>query len=199
MALLAMIACLVVTGCRDDSIAFHEYVPKTRGGDRQDQEPRFRMVTAIAEQSAWTWFFKLSGPIANLDEMHESWGQFLDSVRFQENGEPTWTLPENWSTSGLEDRPMPGGASMRIANIATGDNDVAVSVTSMPGGQQVLPNVNRWRGQLGLQPINEIQLATNLSRTKNDEVEFRIFDARGPQLTTRMGGAPFAKGGGAAE
>ena len=151
------------------------------------------MVAAIAEQPNWTWFFKLSGPIGNLDELYDAWGRFLDTVRFQD-GEPTWTLPENWSSAGLQDRAMPGGASMRIANIATSDEEVTVSVTSMPGGQQLLPNVNRWRGQLGLRPTTAIKLASQLATTANDEIEFRIFDASGPQLTTRMGGAPFARG-----
>jgi hypothetical protein len=188
--------CVLLAGCQGDSVVYHEAVPVTRAaGD--SQEPRFRMITAIAERPQATWFFKLSGPLGNVEGVLDGWSTFLQSVRFEER-EPAWTLPPGWNSNGFVDRPMPGGSSMRIANIATSDADAAISVSSMPAGQQLLPNVNRWRGQLGLGPVNEWQLATQLSDVAGQQVSFKVFDARGPQLTTRMGGAPFAAGAGAA-
>lgn len=150
------------------------------------------MVAAIADQPSGTWFFKLSGPIPNFKAIDQPWLAFLRSINFA-NGEPRWTLPEGWSTPGLEERAMPGGSAMRIANIATGDSDLSISVTSMPAGQQLLPNVNRWRGQLGLKPVTEGQMVAELSQLNNDQVKLKVFAASGPELTTRMGrGGPFA-------
>ena len=187
---------ILIAGCQPDSVVFHEGVPKTRNFDwAEPMEPRFRMVTAIVDRPDATWFFKISGPLTNIDEVQDDWASFLDTIRF-DSAEPVWKLPDSWTSPGFEDKRMPGGMAMRIANIATRDAEVAVSVSSMPAGQQILPNVNRWRGQLGLRPVNELQLATQLSRKENDQVAFRIFDAKGPQLTTRMGGAPFANGRG---
>ncbi len=192
--MIVVAGCALGCGCRQDTIAYHEGVPPTRAADRVSDEPRFRMVTAIADQPQATWFFKLSGPIEKLDEIQEAWSQWLQSVRFTEP-EPSWSLPPEWASPGFEDRPLPGGSPMRIASIATADSEVTISVSSMPAGQALLPNVNRWRGQLGLPPIDEMQLTTQLSEVKTEQASFQVFDASGPQLTTRMGGGPFAGGG----
>ncbi len=192
LATALALGCVCLCSCREDAVVFHSNVFVTRGADLQNQEPRYRMIAAIADQPSGTWFFKLSGPIPNMEAMEAPWQAFLSSINFA-NAEPQWTLPEGWSTPGLENRPMPGGSAMRIANITTKDSDLSISVTSMPAGQQILPNVNRWRGQLGLKPISEAQMTAELSQLNNEQVKLKIFAANGPELTTRMGGrAPFA-------
>jgi len=191
--LFVVAACLLPVGCQRDSITLYKSVPATRQIDEADAqgEPRFRMVTAIADQPQATWFFKLTGPIDNMQAVMDRWGQFLDSVKF-DNPEPEWELPTAWASDGFQDRPMPGGMKMRIAEIATEQEQVTVSVSNMPPGQQLLPNVNRWRGQLGLSPTNPVALATQLTEFKNASVTVKVFAASGPTLSTRMGGAPFA-------
>lgn len=183
------LCCVMLTGCQDSNIKVHEGVPVTRKSKKKNTEPAYRMIAAIAEHSSGTWFFKLSGPITNVQALQGPWQTFLQSIGFGTD-EPLWDLPEGWGSNGLEDRPMPGGSSMRIANIDTGDKDVALSVTSMPAGQQLLPNVNRWRGQLGLAPISQIEMARELSNVENESLSFKVFAADGPELTTRMGGRP---------
>ena len=94
-----LVFCAVVlgwplTGCRDDSIVVYESVPITRNIDsEEDADPKYRMVTAIAEQPEATWFFKISGPIENFEGVTEGWSEFLDSIRFASE-EPDWKLPE---------------------------------------------------------------------------------------------------------
>ena len=195
-----VVICLVgsgvlLTGCRDDAITWHESVPVTRTLDDEtgdDRELKYRMITAIADRPDATWFFKLSGSISGVDGVTEKWNAFLKSVRF-ETDVPTWDLPEGWKSDGVETRNM-SGFSMQMGDVDTGDSEIAISVSSMPGGQKLLPNVNRWRGQLGLRPTNDVALLTDLKEFKNDRILFRVFDARGPELRTRMGGAPFAGG-----
>jgi hypothetical protein len=63
-----------------------------------------------------------------------------------------WTLPPGWRQSST------GGQQFRLATLlAPGSaGDVEVTLTSFAGGVGgVLENVNRWRTQLGLQPIGE--------------------------------------------
>lgn len=61
-----------------------------------------------------------------------------------------WSVPESWVEA--------GGSSMRLgsyglANVSKGDFDV--SVTRFPGDVGGLfSNVNRWRGQIGLDPMS---------------------------------------------
>ena len=189
LSISTALCCAMFAGCETSSITVHEGVPVTRKTQKKNTEPIYRMVAAIAEQPSGTWFFKLSGPIANVEELNAPWRKFLESIGF-DNNEPIWDLPQGWNSKGLENRPMPGGSSMRIANIDTGDQEIALSVTSMPAGQQLLPNVNRWRGQLGLQPISQIDMASQLSDLETETLSYKVFETDGPELTTRMGGRP---------
>ena len=59
-----------------------------------------------------------------------------------------WKLPKGWTAE--------TGSGMRYATIKSADGKVDVSVIVLPGpAGGELANVNRWRGQLGLQPIDE--------------------------------------------
>ncbi len=65
-----------------------------------------------------------------------------------------WTLPARWT----ETR---GGDAMRFATLkppVEGRVDVSVIVLPGPAGGE-LANVNRWRGQIGLSPLDESGLA----------------------------------------
>ena len=65
----------------------------------------------------------------------------------------TWTLPRGWTQS------LQGG--MRYATIkapAEGRLDVSVVVLPGPAGGE-LANVNRWRNQIGLPPLDEAAMA----------------------------------------
>jgi len=65
-----------------------------------------------------------------------------------------WTLPDGWKQT--------AGSGMRFATLvppASGRIDVSVVVLPGPaGGEQA--NVNRWRGQIGLPPLDELALAS---------------------------------------
>lgn len=181
------------TGCSNDSIDVHRSVPVTRDlqGDDSNVEKNYRMITAIADRPDATWYVKMSGPVEDVGNEQAAWVEFLKSVKFGDD-EPTWTLPEGWSGDGFEDMGA-AGLSMRIANVGTTHELVAVSVSSLPAGQELLLNVNRWRRQLGLGPTNELRLVSQLGAVKTDQTIFKVFDASGPELNTGMGGgAPFA-------
>lgn len=71
-----------------------------------------------------------------------------------------WTLPEGW-------RQVPGERPMRLATFeASGEaGPVEVAVTRFPGrvGGE-LANMNRWRGQMGLGPLDEGELEAAIER-----------------------------------
>jgi hypothetical protein len=184
---------LFVAGCgRADPITVYESVPITRHvekpSDTTTGEPRFRMLAAIQEQPGETWFFKMTGTIDQIAAAEGQWRQFLASVSF-ENGKPKWNPPEAWR-SGDEQ-------AMRFATFFTtsGDDAAEISVSSLPPGQPLAMNVNRWRGQLGLAPATESEITADLVDVPGNGITFRQYDARGSQLKTAMGGrgnAPFA-------
>ena len=180
------------SGCGySDPVTVYEAVPVTRTLDPAmaagPREPKFRMIAAINDQTDATWFLKMTGSIAQVAAAEIKWQEFLASISF-ENGDPKWNLPESWRTG--EER------EMRFATLysAAGDDAAEISISSLPPGQPLAMNVNRWRGQLGLPPSSEAEIMATLRTVAGDGTTFNIYDARGPVLNTGMGGAPFASG-----
>ena len=68
---------------------------------------------------------------------------------------PNWEVPSGW-------KEVPGGQFLVAKFVLPGGGDVpaAVNVSKSPGdGGGLLANFNRWRGQLGLAPAAEADLA----------------------------------------
>jgi hypothetical protein len=81
-----------------------------------------------------------------------------------------WTLPKGWTES------VAGG--MRYATLkapGAGKLDVSVVVLPGPAGGE-LANVNRWRGQIGLGPIDEAALAKARVAVKAKVGEVALYD-----------------------
>jgi hypothetical protein len=92
-----------------------------------------------------------------------------------------WTLPEGWTDA--------TGSGMRYATLKPpipGKVDVSVVVLPGPAGGE-LANVNRWRGQIGLPPIDEEKLsaARKPMKTRAGDVAVYDFTSEG-QAKTRM-------------
>jgi hypothetical protein len=83
-----------------------------------------------------------------------------------------WTLPKGWEQS------MSGG--MRYATVkpsVAGHIEVSVVVLPGPAGGE-LANVNRWRGQIGLDPIDEPGLASARKTLETRAGAVSVFDFR---------------------
>jgi len=114
-----------------------------------------------------------------------------------------WTLPAGW-TAKME-------TGMRYATIKpSGAGKVEVSVVMLPGpAGGELANVNRWRGQLGLAPIDDAQLASLRKPMETSAGALELFDmvSEGTEksrtlaavLATESGNSWFVKMTGGAE
>jgi hypothetical protein len=81
-----------------------------------------------------------------------------------------WTLPTGWSEA-------PGG-QMRYATLkppVAGRIDGSVVVLPGPAGGE-LANVNRWRGQIGLGPIDDAALARARKLVKTKAGPLKVYD-----------------------
>jgi hypothetical protein len=94
-----------------------------------------------------------------------------------DSGKPTWTVPADWREGQL--------AQFLVAKfiIGSGKATAAVNVSSLAGdGGGLLPNINRWRGQLGQPPVTDADITTlptvDASGTKATLVDFSGADAR---------------------
>jgi hypothetical protein len=95
-----------------------------------------------------------------------------------DDNKPTWTIPAGWQEGQL--------AQFLVAKFVIAGADgaqAAVNVSSLAGdGGGLLPNVNRWRAQLGLAPLADADLANlptiDASGGKATLIEFSGTDAR---------------------
>jgi hypothetical protein len=82
----------------------------------------------------------------------------------------TWTLPQGWTESR-------GGGGMRFATLKPGASSADVSVIVLPGDAGgELANVNRWRGQIGLGPLDDAALAGARQVAKAPSGSVAVFD-----------------------
>jgi hypothetical protein len=156
-----------------------------------------RMLAAILPDIGKAWFLKVVGPAAAVAEREQSINDFFATVRpAAEKSHPDWKLPEGW-----EER---AGSGMRAATIMvpTSGKPLEISVTSLPwtgSPQEMLSNINRWRGQMQLAPTDEQGLADCSHELAAGAVKMTVVDLRGHMKSGGMspplaGGAPFAGG-----
>ena len=206
--LLVLCFLTLTLGCKPQSPVSVELVPKDRSGidwmrdlgpssdaspsvggaalSSKSSEPT-RMVVAIFQRSEAAWFFKITGTPEKVTASESAWRPFIDSVKFEPAGgdeRPVWELPEGWS--------LGGKAQMVFAILKMPDTDAEIRVSRLGGQQDLLSNVNRWRGQLGLPPTTADALDENLTLNEGEGQSYRLFDQQGESAGQSMGG-PFMR------
>ncbi len=145
-----------------------------------------RMLGAIVPHGGATWFFKLTGPAVVVSAEKARFIEFLGTVRPVVPGAATvarpgaapsapppgvvaaaagildlhWTAPGHWQAK-------PASALRKATYLIPGAGGATaeLAVSAFPGNVGgELANVNRWRGQLQLPPLGELQLAGAITR-----------------------------------
>ncbi len=145
---LALLAGLALLGCNRDEEIRHYRAARV-------ETPPTRLLVAMIPAGDKVWFFKLTGPAPEVAEHQAEFEQLVRSAQFPDKGEPpvTWTVPAGWQQKTSSER-------LRYATFRVGKTGLELIVTHLGReAGEVLPNVNRWRGQLGLGPITEGELA----------------------------------------
>ena len=166
-----------------------------------EKETKSRILGGILPAEGETWFFKMIGPDQLVESQRTAFQQFLQSVRPADGpsgprplaantgggktNAPTppliaaaqgtllqYTLPPGW-----QEKPL---SPMRLASfkaISPNGDEIDVSVVSLPGmAGGDLANVNRWRGQLKLTPIDEDALDKSAEHVKANGHDFLMVD-----------------------
>jgi hypothetical protein len=180
---------VVLSGCEDTEIRRYR-VPKTREARAAVMPPpghvgaarpgalQRRMLAAIVPRGQRVWFFKLVGPAEIVKPEKEAFVRFLNSLRFKTQADgsvPEWTVPKHW-------RQTPG-SGMRYATFLLGPEKSKLQLTVIPlvrRARAVLPNVNRWRRELGLGPIVEAELGQSTQSLQIDGQSATLVDLEGP-------------------
>lgn len=94
---------------------------------------------------------------------------------------PWWNVPPEWTQK------APG--AMRQASFSAGaDGKVDIAVTAFPGDVGGdLANVNRWRGQLQMAPIDEATLARQIQPLPSQDAEIKMVELEGLDASTLAG------------
>lgn len=175
LLLMSVAALLVSSGCTEEPEITRRLVPKpSTPGDGVPSIPTApegtappsrpatvkidgRMLAAVVPAGGQGWFFKISGADAAVAEQAEKFETLLKTLTI-EDGKPVWKTPEGWSEE--------GASGMRAATFTIGDpaQKLECSVIALPADDPgsddyLLPNINRWRGQLGLasQSLTELK------------------------------------------
>ncbi len=170
-----------------------------------DGKSRAQILVATLARGEMTWFFKITGADAAVSAQKENFLAFLKSVSFDAampapvattpaaeapTGNSIWEVPSGWQVA---DAMPPLFAKFSIA--ANGAKaDVNISQLLRDGGG-MLANVTRWRGQLGLSPLDEAGLAKIISASGSASVvDFSGVNAKTGQ-PARLVGAAVPHGG----
>lgn len=205
-ALMTLLLLLSV-GCSKQEEITSYTVPKTSSGlgpagsdSAMAPAKEVRMLAAILPDSPQNWFFKMTGSPEQVKAEFDPFVQFLKSVSLKA-GKPEWKLPENWIQE--------PGSSMRFATLKVKDSDppVELSVIPLPASSNLnadlLSNINRWRGQVGLGDISEENLKTasdtpaldtELFTVKAGDQTMTVVSLKGMMAGNPMSRAPFASG-----
>lgn len=182
---------LVLAGCQEQEQIRSYDVPKEPPSIVAAAEKQ-RMLAVMVPREKDVWFFKLMGPEQAVAEAAPTFDRFVESVRFtdQEREPIRWTVPDGWKQT--------LGADVLYARLRKeGDASTPeITITKLPpGAKDPRANIDRWRGQLGLGPIDEDALQKLVGNVKVDGVASTRVDfvggasKRGRPAVTR--GRPF--------
>jgi hypothetical protein len=167
-----------------------------------------RILGAMQNRGNAVWFFKMTGDDALVADQKDAFVQFAAAYPLphdhdhDEHGQPTaaasepapappeaapspaaaadnsrWSAPEGWVAQ------QPGAMQDAKFAVANGKATMAISIFGGTGGG-LRENVDRWRGQLGLQPATDEQLAKEVTSLDLPEGKATVVDLTGP--TQRM-------------
>ena len=164
-----------------------------------------RMLGAIVPLADQGLFFKVTGAPAAVERHAAEFAAFVDSLHFATSGKPAWKLPDGWAEE--------PGSGMRMATLRIADKEqpLELSVIPLPRAEgdtdesaYLLSNINRWRGQLKLDPLDAKALTAETKRKKVDGHDVVTCDFTGQQgdsgmpgmgmMPGSMGAGPFAGG-----
>ena len=183
---------------------------------------RGRMLIAMLTRGGMSWYFKMTGEESFITSQKPVFLQFLKSVSFDAGGamaaagsDPhafmnaaspapsstadseaapaTWIAPADWKSL------PPTQFLVAKYVIGGGSAEVNVSMLGREGGG-VLMNVNRWRGQVGLSPLDDSNLSAQTTTLDTPSgkavlVDMSGTDKKSGRANTRLLGVILPQGG----
>lgn len=162
-----------------------------RGAETSKDE---RILAGLVTRGDKSYFFKMRGPLELVGAQKSNFTQWIASAKSGEAdakaaaaapdaaavpGKPgiRWKVPGNWKSA--------PPASMRYASFTAagpqgGTADISVVILPGESGGD-LDNVNRWRKQAGLEPVDAEGLKRSVGTVKAGKTVFTTVDLPGPK------------------
>jgi hypothetical protein len=175
------LACALVaaSGCQEQESIRHYLAPK----DRMPEPPAIRMLAVMVPRAKEAWFFKFQGPEKEVTKHEADFDALLRSVRFtSQDDEPiAFETPPQWKR---KVGPRPRYATLMLGRKGEG---LEISITKLgPESSDVRKNVDRWRNQLGLPPLDDDAFGKLRNNSKVDGVEATRVDLVGVRQEEAM-------------
>jgi hypothetical protein len=163
-----------------------------------------RMLGAIVPHGSQVWFLKLTGPAEVIAAQKGNFDAFVNSFRFTDQaqaphpaisgGHPATAGAATAGVSGIKKFEMPAGwvkdepKPMRVLSFTIADKNqqatMIVSKFSKDGFGGLLDNINRWRAQVGLNPVDSADaVKPRMEKINGDDVA--MYDFLGPDNDNR--------------
>ena len=186
---------ICLAGCAEpDSIRTYTVAKPTELAPA-DPEPKSmvdkvptRMLAAMVDHADSSWFFKVMGDPDAVGALADDFTSLVEQISFTDD-EPELKAPESWTRR--------NGSSMRFATfeITAKPQDLELSVIRLPKQPQ-LANVNRWRGQVGLAPLSDLQDVSTVKTEAGPALVVNLLGTAAPGGPRMPPFAPFAGGAG---
>lgn len=150
-----------------------------------------RMLAAIVPQpnTDFFWTFKVQGPPQDLEKIKPALVKLLGSLAWKtEKPElPEWQIPEDWRVEKQAEDKFGRMATIELpAELEYHEIAVAKFTNTGDWPQALLANVNRWRGQLKLEPLSTDRIDATLEKVSFTGGEALLMDKAG--MTQAMPG-----------
>jgi hypothetical protein len=177
-----------------------------QAGQNPAEDGKTRILAAIQHREGTAWFFKMTGDDELVAQQKPAFIEFLKSLRFEAAEAQPALPPSHPPIESLAGQPPAAGASetkpswevpggwkaeppseMLLAKFSATDNAARaeITVSSFPGDVGgLLANVNRWRQQVKLAPIDETGLAQAVSQLEVPVGKGSLVDLNGTDAKT---------------
>jgi hypothetical protein len=171
----------------------------------ESTNPRQRMLAAIVPHADRIWFFKLTGPHEIVSAQKPSFDSFINSLApaapsIASAADQTPALPapsaqapvtlRTYKAPTSDWRELPDQKPPRVAafQIGAAENKADFVITRFPtnGAGSFLDNINRWRNQLGLAPVDSVEAVEMKDTTIGADGPGVLVEFHNPDNNKRM-------------
>jgi len=153
-----------------------------------------RMLAAMVASGGRVWFFKLSGPVDVVSAQKSNFDAFIASLHADESIHPPAPTPAPTQlASHLANYKMPNDwieiadvRPPRIKAFQAGGAEVAITQFAANNAGSFADNVTRWRGQLGLPPVEDPRTTPMKELTAGKDTPAVLLEFHNPDTATRM-------------